>query len=112
MGIETPISLFSAVLHNRTSGGRDQAVHAVMVLRTTRDFKAGEVLRMGGHQHAIEGGEALLLPAGSETQNKAPFYLAANNRLRCDVQAGSVVSVDMLDLKGSVLFDTWKKQLG
>jgi len=110
MGLETPISLFSAVLHNRTSGGRDQAVHAIMVLRTTRDFKAGEVLRMGGHQHAIEGGDALLLPAGNETRDKAPFYLAANNRLRCDVPAGRVVSVEMLDLEGSLLFDTWKAQ--
>lgn len=111
MGLEAPISLFSAVLHHRPSGARDQAVHAVMTLRTTRDFKAGEVLRMGGHQHAIEGGEALLLPSGNDTRGKAPFYLAANNRLLCDVPAATVVAIDMLDLKTSVLYDTWQAQL-
>lgn len=112
MGLETPISLFSAVLHNRPSGAGDQAVHAVMAVRTTRAFKAGEVLRMGGHHHAIDGGEALLLPAGAETRGKAPFYLAANNRLRCDVPAGTVISVDMLELGQSVLYDTWRALAG
>ncbi|HXP96688.1 MAG TPA: homoserine dehydrogenase [Telmatospirillum sp.] len=112
MGLETPISLFSAVLHNRPSGAADQAVHAVMVVRTTRDFMAGEVLKMGGHHHAIEGGEALLLPAGDETRSLAPYYLASNKPLRCNVPAGTIISADMIEFGQSVLYDAWRAQIG
>lgn len=108
MGLESLMTLFSAVLHQRPSGSDKQAVHAVMLARAERDFKAGEVLRMGGHHHNIVGMTPLLVPA-AEARGKAPFYLAADKRLRCDVARGTDITIDMLELEGSALYEAWKK---
>ena len=108
MGVETPISIFSAVLHGRPSGGRDQAQRAIMVARAARDFSAGEVLTMGGHHHAIDGTSPRLLPP-SAAIGAAPYYLAANKRLRAAVPRGADVPVDALDLNGSALYQAWLK---
>ncbi|WP_043830041.1 NAD(P)H-dependent oxidoreductase [Muricoccus aerilatus] len=102
MGVETPLSLLSAVLHGRASGGDRQRVHAVMVARADRDFRAGEMLHMGGHHHVMQDCTALLLPA-AEAAGLAPFYLAANKRLRTDVPRGGLIAEDAVDLDGSLL---------
>ncbi|WP_343583731.1 homoserine dehydrogenase [Herbaspirillum sp.] len=108
MGLESLMSLFSAVLHSRPSGSDKQAVHAVMLARAQRDFKAGEVLSMGGHQHHIADIAPLLVPA-AEAGGKAPFYLAANKRLRTNVARGADITVEALELDGSALYDAWKQ---
>ncbi|WP_159349562.1 NAD(P)H-dependent oxidoreductase [Roseomonas harenae] len=102
MGVETPLSLLSAVLHGRASGSDTQRVHAVMVARADRDFRAGEVLHMGGHHHVMEDCTALLLPV-KEAAGLAPFYLAANKPLRADVPRGSLIAEEAVDLDGSLL---------
>jgi predicted homoserine dehydrogenase-like protein len=102
MGVETPLSLLSAVLHGRASGSDTQRVHAVMVARADRDFRAGEVLHMGGHHHVMEDCTALLLPV-KEAAGLAPFYLAANKPLRADVPCGSLITEEAVDLDGSLL---------
>ena len=102
MGLETPLSLLSAVGHGRPSGSDSQSVHAVMVARTDRDFRAGETLEMGGHHHVMTDCTALLLPA-AEAADLAPFYLAANKRLRTDVPRGTLIREDAVDLAGSLL---------
>jgi predicted homoserine dehydrogenase-like protein len=102
MGVETPLSLLSAVLHGRASGSDRQRVHAVMVARADRDFRAGEVLHMGGHHHVMQDCTALLLPA-TEAAGVAPFYLAANKPLRTDVPRGSLIPEDAVALDGSLL---------
>lgn len=102
MGLETPVSLLSAVLHGRASGSDRQSVQAVMVARAGRDFRAGEVLRMGGHHHFMEDCTALLLPA-ERARGLAPFYLAANKPLRADVPAGALIPESALALEGSLL---------
>jgi predicted homoserine dehydrogenase-like protein len=102
MGVETPLSLLSAVLHGRASGSDTQRVHAVMVARADRDFRAGEVLHMGGHHHVMEDCTALLLPM-KEASGLAPFYLAANKPLRADVPRGSLITEEAVDLAGSLL---------
>jgi predicted homoserine dehydrogenase-like protein len=102
MGVETPVSLLSAVLHGRASGGDCQRVHAVMVARANRDFRAGEMLHMGGHHHVMQDCTALLLPA-AEAAGLAPFYLAANKRLRADVPCGGLIAEDAVELDGSLL---------
>jgi predicted homoserine dehydrogenase-like protein len=102
MGVETPLTLLSAVLHGRASGSDTQRVHAVMVARADRDFRAGEVLHMGGHHHVMEDCTALLLPVKAAA-GLAPFYLAANKPLRADVPRGSLITEEAVDLDGSVL---------
>jgi predicted homoserine dehydrogenase-like protein len=111
MGLETPLSLLSAVLHKRPSGAADQAAHAIMAACTTRGFAAGEVLTMGGHHHLIEGAEARLLPTDPCNAAIAPFYVAANKRLRVDVPPGTLITREMLVLDGSRLDAAWQKSL-
>jgi predicted homoserine dehydrogenase-like protein len=108
MGLESLMSIFSAVLHGRPSGSDTQKTHAVMAAVAQRDFKAGETLRMGGHHHEIQGVKPVLLPA-MQAHDKAPFYLAANKRLRADVPRGASISIDMLELEQSVLYAAWQK---
>jgi predicted homoserine dehydrogenase-like protein len=107
MGLESMMSIFSAVLHKRASGSAAQMVHSTMLASAQRDFKAGETLAMGGHHHTIDGMAASLVPA-AEARGMAPFYLAANKRLRADVARGQAVAIDMLELDGSILYDAWK----
>lgn len=107
MGLESMMSIFSAVLHGRPSGSDAQVVRSTMLASAQRDFKAGETLAMGGHHHTIDGMAALLVPA-AEARGLAPFYLAANKRLRADVARGEAVAIDMLELDGSMLYDAWK----
>ncbi|MCI0755384.1 NAD(P)H-dependent oxidoreductase [Teichococcus vastitatis] len=102
MGLETPLSLLSACGHGRASGSDRQAVHAVMVARADRDFRAGEFLEMGGHHHVMTDATALLLPA-QEADGLAPFYLAAHKRLRRDVRRGDILREADLELEGSGL---------
>jgi len=108
MGLETPASLFSAVLTGRPTGSSKQLPHARMVARTSRDFKAGETLSMGGHHHTIDGADALLIDQ-AKAGNAAPFYLAANKRLMADIAKGTLVPLDALDLQGSALYDAWQR---
>lgn len=63
---------------------------------------------MGGHHHEIDGIRASLVPA-SEARGLAPFYLAANKRLRTGVARGQAVSIDMLELDGSALYEAWRR---
>jgi predicted homoserine dehydrogenase-like protein len=108
MGLESLMSLFSAVVHQRPSGSDTQATHAVMIGRAQKRLPAGHMLHMGGHHHDIEGVTPLLVPA-DEAKGKAPFYLAANKRLLADVPEGADISIDMLDLETSVLYKAWRE---
>jgi predicted homoserine dehydrogenase-like protein len=107
MGLESMMSIFSAVLHGRPSGSDAQAVRSTMLASAQRDFKAGETLAMGGHHHTIDGMAASLVPA-ADAHGMAPFYLAANKRLRADVARGEAVAIDMLELDDSALYEAWK----
>ena len=107
MGLETPTSLFSAVLLGQPTGSADQLPHAQMVARVGRDFKAGETLAMGGHHHTIEGVTPLLIDR-VKADGLAPFYLAANKRLKADVAKGERVPLSALELEGSVLYAAWQ----
>jgi predicted homoserine dehydrogenase-like protein len=108
MGLESLMSVYSAVLHRRPSGSAAQASHAVMVARARRDLRAGETLAMGGHFHEIEGVVPRLVPA-SAARGSAPYYLAADKRLTKDVRCGADVTVDALDVDGSALYVAWRR---
>jgi predicted homoserine dehydrogenase-like protein len=108
MGLESMMSIFSAVLHGRSSGSTTQRMHSTMLATAERDFKAGESLVMGGHHHTIVGMTPSMVPTG-EAAGMAPFYLAANKRLRADVAKGQVVTIDMLELDDSGLYDAWQR---
>ena len=106
MGLESLTSVYSAVLHGRSSGSASQRPHALMVARATRDLRAGEILTMGGHMHEMRGVTARLVPA-RQAPGAAPYYLAADKRLLHDVACGSDVPVAALALEGSALARAW-----
>lgn len=107
MGLESPHSVFSAVLHKRPSGANSQAIHAVMAGFAERDLKKGELLEMGGHHHTIPDVSARLLPK-AEASGIAPYYLLSNKVLTRDVAAGELIGVDALEMEDSLLWQAWQ----
>ena len=110
MGLESLTSVYSAVLHGRSSGSATQRTHALMVARATRDLCAGETLAMGGHMHEMEGVAARLVPA-RQAQGAAPYYLAASKTLARDVPRGADIPVAALALEGSALARAWEQMM-
>jgi predicted homoserine dehydrogenase-like protein len=108
MGLETPMTIFSALSLGQPTGSAAQLPRAQMVARACRDFGAGETLAMGGHNHHIDGTVALLLDR-AEAGGLAPYYLAANKRLAAGVAAGSMIPLSALRLEGSALFAAWQR---
>ncbi|MFE7498878.1 homoserine dehydrogenase [Streptomyces albidoflavus] len=107
MGVETPISLLSAVLDQRPSGGTDPRGHAVLAGRAERDLPAGTVLTMGGHHHDVTGVQAVLLRDEDTPAGTAPLYLAAHATLAADVAAGELITVGHLADPDAALLDAW-----
>lgn len=99
LGVETATSVLAAVLLGRSTGGEEVFPVCDLTGRTERDFKAGEVLVMGGHHHTIDGIRAELVDSSPlEPQNPAPFYLMANRPLSRDVPAGCVITNEMVEV--------------
>ncbi|OON74678.1 homoserine dehydrogenase [Streptomyces tsukubensis] len=107
MGVETPVSLFSAVLHNRPSGGTDPRAHAVLAGRARQDLPAGTVLDMGGHHHDVTGVAAVLLRDEDAPADVAPLYLAAHATLAADVPAGELITLAHLADADEELLAAW-----
>ncbi|MFD7812256.1 homoserine dehydrogenase [Streptomyces sp. NPDC059785] len=104
MGVETPLSLLSAVLKECPSGGTDPKAHAVLAGRAQRDLPAGTVLDMGGHHHDVTGVQAVLLRDEDAPFDTAPLYLAAHARLGRPVAAGELIKLsDLADADPGLL---------
>ncbi|WP_034918543.1 homoserine dehydrogenase [Erwinia sp. 9145] len=110
MGLESPHSIFSAVLHKRASGSTTQAVHAVMAGFAERDIKKGELLEMGGHHHTIEAVSARLLPK-ADAAGLAPYYLLSDKVLNRDVKAGELIPLEALEMDNSLLYTAWQQSV-
>ncbi|MFU2123457.1 hypothetical protein ACLRAD_07735 [Gallibacterium anatis] len=103
MGVESPISIFSAVIHNRASGNPQQKRKLVMGGKAERDFYKDEVLSMGGHHHVIKDVRPLLFDIKSH-EDVAPFYLMSNKKLTNDVKKGDVFKLSDFDFSTSELY--------
>lgn len=107
MGVETPVSLLSAVLHHRPSGGTDPRGYAVLAGRARQDLPAGAVLDMGGHHHDVAGVQAVLLRDEEVPADVAPLYLAAHSTLARDVRAGELITLGDLAAPDADLLTAW-----
>ncbi|MFD8570605.1 homoserine dehydrogenase [Streptomyces sp. NPDC059639] len=107
MGVETPVSLLSAVLHGRPSGGTDPRGHAVLAGRARQDLPAGTVLDMGGHHHDVTGVQAVLLRDEDAPDDVAPLYLAAHTTLARPVAAGETIRLGDLADADAELAQAW-----
>lgn len=98
LGVESATTVLSAVLHGRSSGPEDFQPRFDVVGVTTKPIPAGTLLAATGHHHKIDGVEGLLVPARRAVGgNPIPFYLMANNTLRRDVPAGTVITAEMVE---------------
>ncbi|WP_267714499.1 homoserine dehydrogenase [Streptomyces sp. CoH17] len=108
MGVETPVSLLSAVLHHRPSGGTDPRSYAVLAGRARTGLPAGTVLAMGGHHHDVTGVRAVLLRGEDAPDDVAPLYLAAHATLARPVAAGELLRVADLADPDPGLLSAWR----
>ncbi|MFC8877860.1 homoserine dehydrogenase [Streptomyces ardesiacus] len=108
MGVETPVSLLSAVLHHRPSGGTDPRSYAVLAGRARTGLPAGSVLAMGGHHHDVTGVRAVLLRGEDAPDDVAPLYLAAHATLARPVAAGELLRVADLADPDPGLLSAWR----
>jgi predicted homoserine dehydrogenase-like protein len=107
MGVETPISLLSAVLHGRASGSDRPSQHAILAGRAIDTIPVGTVLRMGGHHHDVTGVKPVLLGRSDAPAGVAPLYLAAHARTARDVQAGELIQLDDITGDDPALREAW-----
>jgi len=99
LGLEALTSVLDAAVYSASSGVLRPEPRLDLVARATRPLSAGSELAMGGHHHSIAGVAGELLPACALTDDApAPFYLASNRRLRCDVAAGALIRLADLDI--------------
>lgn len=97
LGIETPISILCAGLLNLSTGSTAVEPQVDLVARTTRMLKAGSIFD-DNEKNTDLAFEALILPASvSDPNNPVPLYLAAGNRLKKDIVAGTVLTCDMIE---------------
>lgn len=108
MGVETPMTLFSAVLHHRPSGGTDPRGAAVLAGRADRDLPAGSALTTYGHHHDVTGVRAVLLRGEEAPADVAPLYLAGGTTLRRAVPEGALLTLDDLDGADDELRAAWR----
>ncbi|NDJ76075.1 MAG: flagellar biosynthesis protein FlgA, partial [Chloroflexi bacterium] len=94
LGVETPVTLLAAVLLGLPTGGSEVLPRVDLAARTTRDFRAGEVVPMGHHVPL----QPLMLPAVPVGDDHAlPYFLAVHNQLMVDVPAGTILTYNMLE---------------
>jgi len=99
LGVEAATTILDAAILNETNGGVKPAHHVDLVACATADLPAGTVLSMGGHHHTIDNVAARILPARAlDKDAPAPFYLAANRRLRHAVRAGAHITMQDLEI--------------
>jgi predicted homoserine dehydrogenase-like protein len=108
MGVETPVTLFDAVLNGRPSGAAQPAQHVVLAGRASAPLAAGTVLRMGGHHHDVAGVQAVLIERGAAPANVAPLYLAAHATLAREIAPGALLTLDDLRDVDATLLDAWR----
>ncbi len=111
LGVETATSILSAAVLKQPTGARVVRPRVDLGIRAAVSLKKGQKLSMGGHHHTIEGAEPELIPAAAhQPHHPIPFYLAANNILKTDVPAGTLLTYEMVDLDAASTL--WKlKQL-
>ena len=73
--------------------------HVDAVARAARDMKAGEVVGSSpgtlGWDHSVRAGMIPGITVGPD--NPVPFFMLSGNRLKRDVSAGTVITLDMIE---------------
>ncbi len=112
LGFETVFSILSIGLLGLPTGTFDPQPRYDLVARTSASLRRGSVLQAQGHHHTIEGVEGLLLPAEPIGSNRQlPYYLADGTTLKQDVEPGTYLTEDMLEVPAeSMLWSLRREQ--
>jgi len=112
LGVESATSVLAAALHGQSSGTEDVQPRFDVVGRTSQSLPAGTLLTVAGHHHQIAGVDGLLVEARrTEGGNPVPFYMMGDNRLTCDVPAGTIITADMVQKPTNSLLWTLRKEM-
>ncbi len=100
LGVEAPITILSAALLGLPTGAARAKPEVDLIARTSKAFKAGDVLTItDAHHHEVAGLAPELIPAVAIGDGQpCPYYLAVGQVLREDVAPGTVLTCDMLEL--------------
>ena len=97
LGVEAPATIFAAMQNGHGTGG-DPHQRFDLCARADRDFASREILELGA-RHTIAQVAPLILPARPLGAGAPiPYYLAAKSRTRRPVKAGTVITLDDLDI--------------
>lgn len=100
-GVETPMSVLCAGLLGIGTGAHDYHPYVDLYMRAAQDLPAGHLL---GNDHSPEL-QALIRPASCiEDGAPLPLHMGSGRRLRVDVSAGTVITVDMIERPSSTLW--------
>ncbi len=111
LGVETPLTIITAVRRKQSLYAASYRPRYDLTARAACDLAAGTRLTAAG-----SGGDqqlnALVTPAQSATDgHPVPLYMARGRRLKCDLAAGEVLRVDMLEKpQNSVLWSLRQQQ--
>lgn len=99
LGLEIATSILSAAVLGHATGGREMRPRVDLGIRATTPLKSAQQLVMDGPRHSIPGMGSELVPAGvHQSDQPIPFYLAANNKLKTDVPADTLLTYGMVEL--------------
>lgn len=99
LGFEALYSVFSVGRLGLPTGSDKPTPRYDLVAKANRDMKAGTELKAVGHHHVIDGFDGILRPAARIDENiQLPYYLADGMKLKKDVQAGQLLTADMLEI--------------
>ncbi|MBL4918506.1 flagellar biosynthesis protein FlgA [Szabonella alba] len=98
LGVQSATTILLAGLEGRATGsGRIEARHD-LIGRTNRDMARGTKLVPQGRHHEVEGIDGLLVPARAVRPGAPiPFHMMCQHRLACDVPAGTVITMEMIE---------------
>ena len=98
LGLEAPISIMSTVLLGQPTGSHHIQHKVDLHGVAARDWQQGEILAITDHHHhEIAGLTPELQPATQVGRTGAlPYYMAAGNKLLCDVKKGQLITADMV----------------
>jgi predicted homoserine dehydrogenase-like protein len=97
LGVEIATSILAAKCLKLSTGGDDVKPLVDVGIRATRTLPAGYSLTMQS-DHSIAGVVPEMRPAGAiGAESAVPYYLAAGNRLNCEVAAGGLLTCGMIE---------------
>ena len=111
LGLEALFSVFSVGILGLPTGSDSPKPRYDVVARALHDISAGTQLKATGHHHIIDGFEGIIRPARCIDENtQLPYYLADGMTLNRNIQAGELLTAEMLEPEASAVLWRLRKE--